>query len=115
MPEVALLVGEGRVHRGVVEVEDLLAGIALVVLEHGVGDGMGDEGAVALRHVADALVEDLLEDDQRLLRVDLVVEGHHLELLPVDPARGVDLVHEVVEVLLPENAALAAPPDSGSM
>ena len=82
MPEAALRVGEVRVHRGVVQVQDLLAGVALVVLVHRVDQRAGDRGAVALRDEADALVDHLLQHVQGFLRADLVVEGDDLELRP---------------------------------
>jgi len=100
MPEVALGIGERRIDRSVVEVQHLLPGIALVIFEHGVGDGERNRAAIALKDITSAVVERLLQSDQRFLRVDLVVVEDDRELLAVQPARGVDLVYLVGEVLL---------------
>jgi hypothetical protein len=80
VPVAALAVGERRVHRGVVEEQHLLAGVALVVLVQEVDDGRGRAGARALRHVADALVDGGLQRIDGFLRAELVVEADDLEL-----------------------------------
>jgi hypothetical protein len=85
VPVRAALVGERRVDRGVVEVDELLARVALVVLLHRIEDGRRRARAVALRDVADALVDGDLQRVQALLGQNLVVEGDDLEL----HARGV--------------------------
>ena len=80
---VALVVGEDRVDRRVVEVDHRLVGIALVVLGDEVAERRGHRRAVALREDADALVDRLLGLDEGLLRIGLVVEADDLELLAV--------------------------------
>ena len=104
MPEVALLVGQRRIDRGIVEEQHFLAGIALVVLQHRFGDRERDRAAVALDDVARAVVERLLQLDQRFLRIDLVVERQELDLLAVDAAGGVDRVDVELMRLLRQNA-----------
>ena len=80
VPEAALGVVEIRIHRGVVEVHDGLARIAFVVLVHGVDQGAGNGGAVALGDEADTAVDHLLEHVQAFLGAQFVVEGHYFEL-----------------------------------
>ena len=80
MPVAALAVGEVGVDRGVVEVDDLLAGVALVVLVDGVDDGRRHRRAVALDDVAHALVDGRLQCVQRLGGAQLVVDAGDLEL-----------------------------------
>ena len=104
MPEIALLVGQRGIDGGVVEEQHFLAGIALVVLLHGFGDRERDRAAVALDDEPRAVVERLLELDQRFLRIDLVVEREELDLLAVDAAGGVDRVDVELMRLLRENA-----------
>ena len=48
MPEAALVVGQHRIDRGIVEVQDFLAGIALVVLGDEIRQRAGDRRTVAL-------------------------------------------------------------------
>ena len=60
MPVRAFVVGQNRIDRGIIEIEDLLAGIAVVVLRHPVGQRCGDRRAIALGDEADALVGGLL-------------------------------------------------------
>ena len=76
---------------GVVEVDHLLAGIALVVLGDEVLDGGRHRRAVALDDDADAVVDRLLHLDEAHLRVELVVVGDDLDLLAHDAALGVDV------------------------
>src|SRR5207249_2006501 len=83
------------------QVEDAVAGVALVVLLHGVGDRVGDAGAVALEHERDPVADDLLELDQALLRAHLVVERHDLELASEHASRLVDGVGGVLELVEP--------------
>jgi hypothetical protein len=80
VPEAALAVGEVGVDRSLVEVDDLLAGIALVVLVDRVDERERDRRAVALDDVADALVGRRLERVQALGRRELVVDADDLEL-----------------------------------
>ena len=42
MPVIALVVGEHRIDRGVVEIEEFLAGVALVEFGDEIGDRGGD-------------------------------------------------------------------------
>ena len=57
MPVVALLVGHRGIDRGIVQVNQFLAGVALIVLGHRVQDGQAGARAVALGDVAKALVD----------------------------------------------------------
>jgi hypothetical protein len=82
VPEIALLVGQRRVHRSVVQVYQFFAGVALVVFLDRVGDGQSRAGAVALGDIAKALVNRGLERVQTFLGRALVVKAHHLELHP---------------------------------
>ena len=106
MPEVALLVGERGVDGRVVQEHDLLARVALVILQHCVGDGERDRAAVALHDVARAVVERALQLDQRFLRVHLVVERQQLQLLAVETARRIDRVDVELVRLLRQNAGV---------
>ncbi len=80
VPVAALAVGEIRVHRGVVQEDHFLAGVALVVLVDRVDQRAGHRRTVALGDVAHALVQRGLEGVEAFGRAELVVEGHHLEL-----------------------------------
>ncbi len=95
VPVAALAVGEIRVDRRVVHVEHFLARIALVVLVDRVDQRARGPRAVALRHVADVLVDGRLQAVERLGRAHLVVERHDLEL----HAGRVALVEELRDVL----------------
>ena len=99
MPEAALLVGQDRIDRGIVEIQDFLAGIAFVVLGDEVRQRAGHRRAVALRDVADAGVDRLLRLDQAFLRIGLVVERNDLDLLAEHAALGVQFVGQVLEGL----------------
>ncbi|OMP13875.1 hypothetical protein COLO4_00759, partial [Corchorus olitorius] len=105
VPIVALAVGHVRVHRGVIQVDDFLARITLVVLGHGVFQRHADARAVALHDVMDALIGDLLEHGQALLRRELVVEADHFELGAV--AGPVLLRGEIGDVLPAAQLVLA--------
>ena len=80
VPVAALAVGQVRVHRRVVEVEHLFAGVAFVVLGHRIGQGQGDGGAIALDDVARALVDCGFERVQAFGGAELVVHADHFEL-----------------------------------
>jgi hypothetical protein len=66
--------------------------------------GERDGAAVSLDDEASALVQRLLELDQRFLRVDLVVVRQELDLLAVDAARRVDRIDIELVRFLRENA-----------
>ena len=104
MPEAAFLVGQRGIDGGIVEIEDFLARITLIVLLDGVGDRERDCAAIALHNVPCALVQCLLELDQRFLGVDLVVERQQLDLFAVDAAGRVDRVDVELMRLLRQNA-----------
>ena len=74
------------------------------MLQHGVGDRERDRAAVALDDVARAVVDRLLQLDQRFLRIDLVVVRQQLDLLAVDAAGGVDRVDVELMRLLRQDA-----------
>src|SRR5512132_2834058 len=65
---------------------------------------MGDGAAVPLDDVACAVVERLLQLDERFLRIDLVVERKELDLFAVDAPGGVDRVDVELMRLLRQNA-----------
>ena len=92
MPETAFRIGKSGVHGAVVEIEDLLAGVAIVVLAQPLVQRVGDARPTALREDADAFVGGLLGLDQGFLRISLVVERHDFEVLAVDAASGVDFI-----------------------
>jgi hypothetical protein len=104
VPEIAFFVGQRGIDGGIIEEQHFLAGIALVVLLHGFGDGERDGAAVPLNDEARAVVERLLELDQRFLRIDLVVEREELDLFAVDASRRVDRVDVELMGLLRQNA-----------
>jgi hypothetical protein len=101
VPVAAFRVGEIRVDRGVVEVEDLLPRVALVVLLDRVAERERDRRALALDDVADAAVDDLLQLVQGLLRAHPVVEPDDLDLERSGEPLAVDLVGGELEVLEP--------------
>ena len=110
MPEAALGVGEVRIHRGVVQVQDGLVRIALIVLVHCVDEHACDAGAIALGDDAYALVDHLLQHVQALLRAHLVVEGHDFDLRPAGEVALVDVVGDELELLQPCVADVGEPP-----
>ena len=89
MPEAALVVRKHRIDRRIVEVQDFLAGIALVVLGDEIRQRAGNRRAVALGQDTNAGIYRLLRLDQALLRVGLVVERHDLDLLAENAALGI--------------------------
>ena len=99
MPEAALVVGQNRIDRGIVEIEDFLAGIAFIVFGDEVGQRAGDRRAVALGEVADAGIDRLLRLDQAFLRIGLVVERDDLDLLAQNAALGIELVGNELKCL----------------
>ncbi len=99
MPKVALVVGQDRIDRSVIEIKHLLVGIAIVVLDREIRQRRADRRAVALRHEMRALVDRLLRLDKAFLRVGFVVERQDFHLLAVQSARGVDLIGELLKVL----------------
>ena len=99
MPEAALVVREHRIDRRIVEVQDFLAGIALVVLGDEIRQRAGNRRAVALGQDTNAGIYRLLRLDQALLRVDLVVERHDLDLLAENPALGIQFIGEELKGL----------------
>mmetsp|Transcript_57664 Transcript_57664/g.135770 ORF Transcript_57664/g.135770 Transcript_57664/m.135770 type:complete len:224 (+) Transcript_57664:1018-1689(+) len=80
VPVAALAVGQVGIDGRVVQVDDFLAGVALVVFADRVAQRQRDAGTIALHHVADALVGGGLQQVQRLGGAELVVEGDELEL-----------------------------------
>jgi hypothetical protein len=80
MPEDALVVGQRRIHRGIIQKYHALLRVTGIVLGHPIRQSQRDAGAIALRDVADTLVDCLPENQQRFLRIGLAVEGHDLEL-----------------------------------
>ena len=80
MPITAFAVGEIRVYCGVVQENHLLARIAFVVLGQCVNDGQRWPRAIALHHIARALVYRRLECVGGFLRAELVVDADDLEL-----------------------------------
>ena len=99
MPEAALLVGQDRIDRGIVEIQHFLAGIAFVVFGDEVGQRAGNRRPVTLGNEADAGVDGLLRLDQAFLRIGLVVERYDLDLLALDAALGVHFIGEKLEGL----------------
>ena len=80
MAKSAFFVGEGGIDRRVVEVNHFFPRVALVVLLHRIGQHQRDGRAVALRHVAKALVNGGFQDVLRFLRRALVVHAHHFKI-----------------------------------
>ena len=99
MPVGALVVGHRRIDGAVVEVEDFVAGIALVELRHPVFQRDADGGTVALGDDVDAVVGGLLRLNQGFLRVALVIEWDNLDLLAVQPPGRIDFIGQEVESL----------------
>ncbi len=99
MPVVALLVGEHRIDRGIVEVQYFLAGIALIVFRDEIRQRPGDRRAVTLGQDANAAIDGLLRLDQAFLRVGLVVERYDFDFLALDAALGIQLIGNELEGL----------------
>ena len=96
MPEAAFAVGHVRVERAVVQVHDLLAGVAFVVFVDGVDQRQSDTRATALRHVADTLVDGGLELRQRFLRGAFAVQRDDLKRVVARPfALPTEFRHEL--------------------
>ena len=79
VPVAALAVRQVRIHRGIVEVDDLLALVARVVLFQRIHDGQRRARAIALHHVARALVHGRAQRAGGFLRAELVVNADHFE------------------------------------
>ena len=99
LPEVAFLVGQLGRQRAAVHVDDAIVRVAGVVLRHAVDQRGADIRSGALHHERDVLVGHALQRDQRLGRLQLVVEGHQLELPAQRAALRVHVVDDVVEHL----------------
>jgi hypothetical protein len=89
MPEAALSIGQDRIDGGIVEIQDLLAGIALVVFGDEVGQRAGNRRTETLGEIADAGVDRFLRLDQAFLRIGLVIERNDLDFLAQNAALGV--------------------------
>jgi hypothetical protein len=85
MPVAALVVGEDRIDRGVVEVEHFLAGVAVVVFLHEIAERGGDGRAVALRQEANALIDRLLRLDEGSCGLVLLSKPMISTFLPLRP------------------------------
>ena len=57
MPEAAFAVGHVRIDRGVVQVDDLLPGIALIVLIDRIEQRQSDAGTIALSDIPITLID----------------------------------------------------------
>ena len=80
VPVVALAVRQVRVHGGVVEVDDFLAGVAGVVLGHGIHQRQRHGRAVALDDVARTLVDGGFQSVETFGRAQLVVNRRDFEV-----------------------------------
>jgi hypothetical protein len=80
VPVAALAVGQVRVHRGVVEEQHFLAGVAGVVLFQRVHDGQSRARAIALHHIAGTLVHGGAQGAGGFLRAELVVDADDFKL-----------------------------------
>ena len=99
VPVGTTLVGERGVHGGVVQIQHLVTGVALVVLLNGGNQRGGHGRTVALGHVANAVIDRLLQLHQAFLRVHFVVQADDFQVLAVKAAIGVDALGFVLEVL----------------
>ena len=99
MPEAALVVRKHRIGRPIVEIQDFLTGVALVVLGDEIRQRGGDRRAAALGQNTNAGIDRLLRLNQALLRVQLVVERHDLDLLAENPALGIQFIGEELKGL----------------
>mmetsp|Transcript_22694 Transcript_22694/g.37339 ORF Transcript_22694/g.37339 Transcript_22694/m.37339 type:complete len:411 (-) Transcript_22694:3483-4715(-) len=86
VPEVALVIGQGRIHGGVIQKQHPVIRVAAIVLLDRLGQRIGHTGGVALGDIADALIDGDLQLDQGFLGADLVVEGDDLEHVTVQHA-----------------------------
>ncbi len=101
VPEIAFRLGQCGVERVEVEEQDLLIRIAGVMLYQRVADCVRDVRC-GRSDETDVLIDGLSEDDQRFLRVRLVVEGDDLDFPPAEhAAAGIDDVGAGLEYLEP--------------
>ena len=99
VPVIALVVGEDRINRRVVQINEFLAGIPLIVLGGEIRNRGSNRRSIALRDNPNARIERLLDLNQAFLRIDLVVIADDLELLAEHAALGVDFLGNELERL----------------
>jgi len=83
MPEVAFVVGQRRVHSGIVQEQNTAVGVAAVVLVDGFGQCVRDARGVPLNDVARALVNRDLKLNKGFFGADLVIKRQHFHFLAV--------------------------------
>jgi len=79
MPEAALVVGQHRVYRRVIQEQHTLTRLALVVLVDRVDQARGGGRGIALGHDGDVAVDGRTQPRQCLLGLALAVEAHDLQ------------------------------------
>ena len=79
VPVVAFLVGQRRVHRGIVQKDNFFSRVALVMLGNRIGQCQSRARAIALGDVAVALVDGRFKGVQAFLRRAFVVETVHFK------------------------------------
>src|ERR1700722_1484924 len=97
MPVAAFVVGQRRIDGRVVEVQHFLAGITVVVFGDEVLDRRGERRAIALGDEANPGVDRFLHLNERLLGVELVVVGDHLELTAENAALRIGRVGKIIK------------------
>jgi hypothetical protein len=98
VPETAQLLGKGRRHRRVVQVDHQVVRVALIVLVHRFDQGTGHRGTVALGDDVDALVQGIPELDEDSAGLVLLSKGHDLKLFAAQhPSLGVDQFGHVLK------------------
>src|SRR6266567_3716686 len=99
VPVAALVVGQDRIDRRVVQINEFLARISLDVFRGEIGDCGGNRRSIALRDNPNSGIERLLDLNQAFLRIDLVVIADDLELLAEHPALRIDFLGKELESL----------------
>jgi hypothetical protein len=99
VPVAAFLIRQNRIDCSIVQVHDILAGIALVVLVHEVAYCGGYSGAISLDDDLGACVDCFLNLDHAVLRGELIVIGIQLETVFTKRGSRIGPVNEKPEVV----------------
>ena len=97
LPEVAFLIGQLGRERAAVQIDHPVVGIARVMFRHAIDQRGADVRPGALHDEGNVLIGDVLQRDQRLGRLQLVVERYDLELTAEGAALGVETVEQNLE------------------
>ena len=114
MPEITLFVRQLGCQRAAIQVDDPIVGITGVVLRDAVNQRCADIRADAVHHERDVLVADTLQRDQRVGRLELVVEVDDFDCLPRAPPSPFTVSRIYANTLRNWSPAAANGPENGS-